>query len=337
MPRAYLRCRHIPQGNETAVDRIEATHRISLSGKLRTCIFGTNKSFRMHRSKRWLAYALVTTVFWGVWGALIELPEKAGFPATLGYVVWALTMIPPALIALRLIGWKLEYDRSSLQNGLAIGLLGAGGQLILFLALRMGPAYLVFPIISLSPVVTILFSLWLLRERARVRGWIGIGLALIALPLLSYSPAGDGAVSGLVWGVLAMLVFFFWGVQAFIIKRANETMQAESIFFYMMVTALMLIPFALWMTDFSMEINWGPSGPFLTAMIQTLNSIGALCLVYALRYGKAIIVSPLTNAVAPVITILLSLTIYAVIPHPITIAGMVCAVVSTFLFASDGD
>ncbi len=291
----------------------------------------------MRRPKRWLIYALVTTVFWGVWGALIELPEKAGFPATLGYVVWALTMIPPAVIALRLIDWKLEYDRRSLMKGVAIGLLGAGGQLILFQALRLGPAYLVFPIISLSPVVTILFSFWLLRERTRTRGWIGIALALVALPLLSYSPAGDGGISGLLWVVLAMLVFIFWGVQAYIIKRANETMQAESIFFYMMATALLLIPFALWMTDFSQEINWSPSGPFLTAMIQVLNSIGALCLVYAFRYGKAIIVSPLTNAVAPVITILLSLAIYAVVPSPITIAGMVCAVVSTFIFATVDD
>ncbi len=64
------------------------------------------------KTRPWLIYAIVTTVFWGVWGALIEIPEKAGFPATLGYSVWALTMIPPALIALkRLIG-----DRNSIRN-----------------------------------------------------------------------------------------------------------------------------------------------------------------------------------------------------------------------------
>ena len=53
--------------------------------------------------KAWLAFALITTVFWGVWGALIEIPEKAGFPATLGYIVWALTMIIPAVVALKII------------------------------------------------------------------------------------------------------------------------------------------------------------------------------------------------------------------------------------------
>jgi drug/metabolite transporter (DMT)-like permease len=64
-----------------------------------------------------------------------------------------------------------------------------------------------------------------------------------------------------------------------------------------------------------------------------LNSIGALTIVYAFRFGKAIIVSPMTNAVAPVITIVLSLIIYQVIPHPIIVTGMIIALVSIFLLA----
>ncbi|NIT59591.1 MAG: hypothetical protein GWN00_26245, partial [Aliifodinibius sp.] len=51
------------------------------------------------------------------------------------------------------------------------------------------------------------------------------------------------------------------------------------------------------------------------------------------RYGKAIVVSPLTNAIAPVITIVISLIIYAVIPHTVTLIGMILAIVSTFLLA----
>jgi len=280
----------------------------------------------------WLVYALITTLFWGVWGALIELPEKAGFPATLGYVVWALTMLVPVLVALKNVHWKIECDRRSVWLGAAAGFLGAGGQLILFQALRSGPAYLVFPFISLSPVLTILMSYLLLKERASRRGWIGILLAMVAMPLLSYQPA-NSAVQGGLWILLALLVFLAWGIQAYVIKFANETMKAESIFFYMTVTGLLLIPFALWMTDFSQPINWGFKGPGLAAIIQILNAIGALTLVYAFRYGKALIVSPLTNAVAPVITIILSLTLYRVIPHPLIITGMVLAMASVFLMA----
>ena len=281
----------------------------------------------------WLIYAVVTTVFWGIWGALIELPQKSGFPATLGYVVWALTMIPPAIVALKIINWKLEFDKKSILLGCLIGLTGAGGQLVLFQALRTGPAYLVFPFISLSPVITIILSYIFLKERASKKGWIGIVLALVAIIFLSYQPPNDANSSGYLWIILSLIVFVAWGVQAYIMRFANQTMKAESIFFYMMLTGLLLIPFALIMTDFSQEINLGFKGPYLTALIMLLNSIGALTIVYAFRFGKAIIVSPMTNAVAPVITIILSLIIYQVVPHPIIITGMVMALISIFLMA----
>ena len=287
----------------------------------------------MGKGKPWLIYAIITTIFWGLWGALIEIPEKGGFPATLGYSVWAITMIIPALIALWRVEWKLEYNTHSILLGAVIGITGAGGQLLLFQALRTGPAYLVFPFISLSPVVTILLSSLFLKEKASARGWIGILLALIAIPLLSYQSADSSGSYGFMWVVLSLLVFLAWGFQAYVMKFANQTMKAESIFFYMMVSGIVFIPFALWMTDFSQPINWGISGPWLTGAIQILNAVGALMLVYAFRYGKAIIVSPMTNALAPVLTIIISLLIYQVIPEINVIIGIVLAVGSAFLLA----
>ena len=68
----------------------------------------------------WLIYAFITTIFWGVWGALIDYPEKSGFPETLIYVVWSITMIIPALIAMKRIGWKLSKDRKSILYGLIV-------------------------------------------------------------------------------------------------------------------------------------------------------------------------------------------------------------------------
>lgn len=285
------------------------------------------------KSKIWLVFALITTLFWGVWGAFIEITEQAGFPATLGYVVWSLTMIPPALVALKLIDWKIEYDRKSILLGCLIGFTRAGGQLTLFHGLGMGPAYIIFPIIALSPVITVLLSIIFLKEKTNVKGWIGIILAVIAIPLLSYIPPESTTVDGYLWLVFALAVFFAWGVQGFFMKLANETMSAESIFFYMTLTGILLAPVAINMTDFSQEINWGFEGPYLAALIQILNAIGALCLVYAYRYGKAIVVSPLTNAIAPVITITISLIIYSVVPHTVTLIGMIVAISAVFLLA----
>ncbi len=284
------------------------------------------------KTKHWLRYAILTTAFWGVWGALIEIPEKAGFPATLGYTVWAFTMIPCAVFALRNAGWRVDRDLVAVGLGSAVGFLGAGGQLILFEALRTGPAFVVFPVVSLYPVITILLSVWLLRERASGRQWAGIGLALPAIALLSYVEPTDSLVTGYRWLVLAMGVFLMWGVQAYVMKFANERMAAESIFFYMAGTGLVLIPVALHMTDFGQPINWGLKGPYLAAAVHLLNAVGALSFVYAVRYGKAIIVVPMT-ALAPVITIVLSLAIYSRIPFPYQIAGIVLATVAIYMLA----
>ncbi len=289
------------------------------------------------KSRTWLLYAMITTVLWGVWGAFIEIPEKAGFPATLGYTAWAITMIPVAVIALKLIGWKLDRDQRSILLGMSAGLLGGGGQLILFQCLRIGPAYIVFPIISLYPVVTIILSVFILKEKASKRSWSGILLALIAILLLSYQPPGDNTVKGYLWLLLSMVVFIMWGVQAYIMKFASDSskassMQAESVTFYTMSSSILLIPIAILMTDFSLAINWGFRGVYAAGIIQSLNAVGFLFFAYAIRYGKAIIVVPMMS-LAPVVTVIISLILYAVIPHPVIVTGMVIAFVAMYLMA----
>lgn len=280
----------------------------------------------------WVLYTFITTLFWGGWGAFIEIPEKAGFPATLGYCVWALTMVPCAVVALKLGNWKLNHNRRSIFTGCMAGMLGALGQLVLFKALETGPAYMVFPIISLFPVITVFLSAIFLMESTNQKQWWGIGIAFIAILCLSYQPPNNTNFTGYLWLVLSIVVFFMWGIQAFVMKFGNDTMTAESIFFYMTVTALAFIPMAVIMTDTSKTINWGLKGPYLAAIIQIFNAIGALTLVYALRYGKAIIVVPIT-ALAPVLTIIISLVLYSVVPHGVVLFGMILAVGAIYILA----
>ncbi len=289
------------------------------------------------KSRNWLYYAITTTALWGVWGAFIELPEKAGFPATLGYSAWALTLIPVSLVALKIISWKLDKDRRSILLGMGAGLMGCGGQLILFQCLRMGPAYIVFPIISLYPVVTIILSVIFLKESASKRAWIGIIFALLAVVMLSYQSPTQSPVHGYLWLLLAMVVFVLWGIQAFIMKFAGDSdkegsIKAESFAFYTMSSAVLLVPFALFMTDFSQTINWGFKGVYSAVLIQSLNAIGYLFFAYSIRYGKAIIVVPMMS-LAPVVTVILSLLIYSVIPHPVIITGMCFAFLAIYLLA----
>jgi uncharacterized membrane protein len=160
-------------------------------------------------------------------------------------------------------------------------------------------------------------------------------LALLALPLFNYVPGGEPAAAGhgVAWFFYALIILLAWGVQAYFMKLANRTMNAENIFLYMTVTGLLLIPVALWMTDFSIPINYGWQGPGLAAITQILNAVGALTLVYAFRYGRALVVAPLANAGAPLMTAVVSMLVLGVMPNAITVAGIVLAVIAATLLA----
>ncbi|RPH37521.1 EamA family transporter, partial [bacterium] len=196
---------------------------------------------------------------------------------------------------------------------------------------------IIFPVISLYPVVTSVLSVLVLKEKARKRAWIGIGLALVAIVLLAYQPPGKAAIEGYLWLLLSMIVFLMWGLQAYIMKFASdsskaESMRAESVTFYLMASAVMLIPVALLMTNMSQPINWGASGMYSAGLIQALNAVGFLFFAYAIQFGKAIIVVPMMS-LAPVVTVMLSLMLYAVVPHPVIIVGMLLAFISIYLLA----
>jgi uncharacterized membrane protein len=287
---------------------------------------------------RWLILATIVPVLWGVWGALIEIPEKwvnPIFPSTLGYVVWSFTMALVAVFVLRNTHWKLPLDFRSVLYGCAVGFSGAAGQLLLFWVLTKGPAYIIFPIICLSPVVTILLSATLLGERTHTLAATGISLSLLAIFLLSLQEPGNSLVSGYGWLALTISIFFMWGLQAYFMKSSAVFISSEGLFIYMALTAVLFCPIALLMTDFSVPINWGLRGLYLSGSLQLLNSLGALLLIYAIRLGKAIIVVPMINGLFPMVTIVLSLFIYHRIPSTYNSIGLFLALVAIFLMAFD--
>lgn len=121
--------------------------------------------------------------------------------------------MPCALIGLKLNRWKLErYPIGCIW--VHYWVTGAGGQLILFLALREGHAYIVFPVISLYLVVTILLSIYYLKESSTKS--IGLGLCLHLLPLFFYPIPNIQNKSLLVMrGLCLQLLFLSCGYSGF--------------------------------------------------------------------------------------------------------------------------
>ena len=213
-------------------------------------------------------------MFWGVWGAFSALPAtKYDYPDEMIYSIWALTMLIPAAVILR--GQRWDRRRAATIYGLLIGLTGAGGQLILFQALTMGPAYLIFPIISISPAITVLMAMVLLRERLKPLAVVGLVFALTAIVLFTIT-GGEAEESKGPWLLLAILICIAWGVQAYFMRKtATIGVNEATTFGWMTISALLLIPVALFMVG-GLPTDFPWQAPALTAVTQVLNAVGAL-------------------------------------------------------------
>lgn len=284
--------------------------------------------------RSWIFYATLLVIFWGIWGAFSALPATwYGYPDEMIYCIWALTMIIPAAFALR--GQRFDRRPKAAIYGLLIGLTGAGGQLLLFQALTMGPAYLIFPIVSISPAITVLMAMVLLRERISGLATFGLVAALAAIVLFSITGGESDGSSG-PWLPLAVLICVAWGVQAYFMRKtATIGVNEATTFGWMAITAIALIPVAvISMGGIPTGFPW--QAPVLTAGTQVLNAVGALFLVMALSRGKATIVAPTTNALAPALTIVVSLIAYQTLPTPYGAVGIVLALLgSTLMVYSD--
>lgn len=274
--------------------------------------------------KGWIFYITLLVIFWGVWGAFSALPATLyHYPDQMIYIVWAFTMLIPCYFILRKN--RFDYKPVTAVYGMLIGLTGAGGQLVLFKALTIGPAYLIFPVVSISPAVTVFLALLFLRERIALLGWLGVLLALVSIVLLSVPEGGGGGLQVGAWLVLALLVCVCWGAQAFWMKcAANAGASDATTFAYMTLSGILLVPVAYWtMSGTGFAFPW--QAPALTAGTQVLNAVGALFLVMAMSRGKAVIVAPCANALAPILTIVLSLMFYRALPSVYSALGIVFA------------
>jgi drug/metabolite transporter (DMT)-like permease len=285
-------------------------------------------------TRSWIFYATLLILFWGIWGAFSALPaQKYGYPDEMIYSIWALTMIIPAAFAMR--GQRFDRRPQATIYGLINGLTGAGGQLVLFQALTMGPAYLIFPIVSVSPAITVLMAMILLRERVTKLATVGLVAALIAIVLFSIT-SGESKGSTGPWLLLAIIVCVAWGVQAYFMRKAATIgVNDATTFGWMAISGLLLVPVAvISMRGIPTDFPW--QAPALTAGTQVLNAIGALFLVMALSRGKATIVAPTANALAPALTIVVSLIAYQTLPSPYGAVGIVLALIgSTLMVYSD--
>ena len=134
----------------------------------------------------WVVYSLLTIVLWGVWGALTKA-ISADIDAYMNQVLFSIGVLP--VMAIVLFSGRLAEGvsrRRGIFYAFVTGVLGGTGNIAFFNAFSEGgKASVVVPATSLSLLVTVILGYFLLKERASGCQKVGLGLAMLAIYLLS--------------------------------------------------------------------------------------------------------------------------------------------------------
>lgn len=133
----------------------------------------------------WLVYTIITVVFWGLWGFESKLLVDRASPYTSQVLYTVGLLVPTAIVLFSPKRFAGQRPGRGLFFAVLTGLLGGLGNIAFFVALAKGNASVIVPLTSLSPMVTVLVGVMVLKERMRWFQYVGLVLALIAMYLLS--------------------------------------------------------------------------------------------------------------------------------------------------------
>lgn len=141
---------------------------------------------RPKRIPAWLALSLLTILLWGVWGATSKA-VSSDIDAYMNQVLFTMGLLPLMLLVLRSRRLAGGSDRKrGIFYAFLTGILGGTGNIAFFKSLTMGgQASVVVPMTAMSPLVTVLMALVVLREKLSRSQQIGLGIAFVAIYLLS--------------------------------------------------------------------------------------------------------------------------------------------------------
>jgi transporter family protein len=138
------------------------------------------------RIPAWLTLSLLTILLWGVWGATSKAVSN-DIDAYMNQVLFTMGLVPLMLLVLRSRRISGGSDRKrGIFYAFITGILGGTGNIAFFKSLTMGgQASVVVPMTAMSPLVTVLMALAVLREKLSRSQKVGLGVAFVAIYLLS--------------------------------------------------------------------------------------------------------------------------------------------------------
>lgn len=132
----------------------------------------------------WLSFALLSTLFWGVWAFLVKIGTGSLSPEQLQFLFVA-GMLPLVLAAAARERFRIQTDRRGVCFGLLNGILATLGMVAFYIAMERGKASVVGPVTALFPLFTVAGAVIFLRERLNRVQVMGMVLATAAIVVLA--------------------------------------------------------------------------------------------------------------------------------------------------------
>lgn len=277
---------------------------------------------------RRLASPLLAWFFVTAWGSGY-LATKAGLQYAPPFTFLVLRFATGVLLLLPLALWwhhrePLRWPSTAAQwthvvvAGLLMHAANLGGShYAQYLGMSAGLAALV---LSVQPLATAIIAAWLLRERLRTYQWLGVlvglaGVSLVVWHRLDVRALSLGALACVLFALAAITVGTLYQ-RAFcptVDLRSGALLQFAA-------TLIALLPLAIAVEGFEVQPTWALAGSI--GFLVVFSSILAVNALHTLmRRGEATRVTSLLY-LTPIIAVLLEWWLFAVVPTPLTTAGV---------------
>lgn len=272
----------------------------------------------------------LTLLSWGLWAVLSRFIEDELSPAYC-QAISTLGFAPILLALLRMKDSDAPRGDSSLGTGLALasGVVSSLGNVAYYTALETAKASTVAPLTAMSPAVTILLAVLLLRERVGLLQWLGMAVSLGAIYLLNFS--GEEGLEA-EWIRYALIPLVLWGVTLLLQKMATDRISGKWAAFWFLVA---FIPLAVWVIlTQPLPDQISPRAWCVAIAMGFALGFGNLTIMWALSSGgKASIVAPLSG-LYPLVSLPIAILLLGERLNAREIAGVACAMIAVYLLST---
>jgi len=132
----------------------------------------------------WLPAAILSLFSFGLWGLFTKLAITY-IDSKSALIYQSVGVFVVTFIALSFVNFKPAFDMKGLTFAVLTGIFYTVGLLFYFYAADKGKIITVVTLTALYPLVTIFLAYFILKEAITIKQYIGIGLACIAILLMS--------------------------------------------------------------------------------------------------------------------------------------------------------